>query len=306
MRSIEPRQLALVLGITLLAGTSFVALRPEEAQSFARRALRFSTDHQDFEGPAVPLECRLNLYEFVMNNDERSHKFMCTPFLSGGKEGGQSYYLELDDERTQDYLHRLHNDEDVILSLSEASVDEEDSKIVLSLDSEVSLVDPGTRRFLARRKLTKAKGQARALAIIIRMPGGRNEYDERSLYQLLYQDTVSLKNQYKRCSFGKFVVEPSNLGVITVDVNMYPDNRKIQRAVNAAMAPALEMIRNRGEGTYESLQDYADMILYILPEMDDWVAYATVGGTLIICRNLFHLILTHMFFFLYRFNFSLQ
>jgi hypothetical protein len=285
MRTIEPRQLALVLGITLLAGTSFVALRPEEAQSVARRALRrYSTDHLDYEGPA-PLECRLNLYEFLMNNDERSHKFMCTPFLSGGKEGDQSYYLELDEERTQDYLQRLHNDEDVILSLSEASVDEEDSKIVLSSDSEVSLVDHGTRRFLARRKLNEATGVAHALAIIIRMPGGRNKYDESYLYKLLYQDTVSLKNQYKRCSFGKFVVEPSYLGVITVDVNMYPDNRKIQTAVNAATGPALEAIRNRGEGTYGSLQDYADMILYILPEMDDWVAYAQFGGTLILCRN---------------------
>ena len=92
------------------------------------------------------------------------------------------------------------------------------------------------------------------------------------------QETVSLRNQYSACSSGKLHVEPSSLGAIDVRVNQYSSQSNNKQAVNEATTAALVQVNSQTGQSYTSLLDYADMVLFVTPELGDFLAYASVGG----------------------------
>jgi hypothetical protein len=130
-------------------------------------------------------------------------------------------------------------------------------------------------------------------------------YSKDELYRIVFQERVSIRNQYRACSFGKLRVEPSSLGVVTARVNRNTFQSTNKNAVNDAAAAALAYVNSATGQSYESLTEYADMILYddllrccsllalpagyltmcsdsncsyVTPAMGDFLAYASVGG----------------------------
>jgi hypothetical protein len=103
-------------------------------------------------------------------------------------------------------------------------------------------------------------------------------YGKDELYRIAFQDQVSIRNQYRACSFGKLRVEPSSLGVVNARVNRNTFQSTNKQAVNDASEAALGLVNSATGQSYTSLTEFADLILYVTPQMGDFLAYASVGG----------------------------
>ena len=140
------------------------------------------------------------------------------------------------------------------------------------------------------RKLIASQGQLSVLPILITTSDGKSpDYAPNTLFNLLFVGDGSVKRQFAECSFGKLSIEPTQLQVMSVRVDMTLDDARSSsnRLVNRAASAALQQVRNfvRGSYTVNDLEDFADLIMFITPDMSNWVAYAEVYGSISVYNN---------------------
>jgi len=234
------------------------------------------------------LECRLSLFEKLEEFQEGSYAseelYMCNPLTVDGVEIDQEYVIEIDESLQEEYRAITDQGYEPVVSVTGATIDKVNAQIELSEDSRISIIDSPDRR--RRRKLLSSHGKLTALAVRIVMTDAEPDYSVDELYKLLFQDSVSLKNQYKACSFGKLIIEPaSGEGVIEVKVNFPASISNHQAVVNAASSSALDYLYEHNYGSFSNMKEFADMVLYITPTLGKWLAYASVGGTISVYNN---------------------
>jgi hypothetical protein len=229
------------------------------------------------------LTCRLSLYEFIDSQDHPNQKrsaYMCSPVLveSGGKVGDKEYEVmtAIDDSLQTEHLQALQDGLETYITITRCQVDEGQGMIRITGSSRISI--DSTYHRTRRRKLASKEGTLRALVIRIVMNDKQPMYSKDELYRITYQEPVSLRNQYKACSFGKLRVEPSSLGVVDARINRYATQTTNKQAVNDATAAALDYVNSQTGQSYTSLNEYADLLLYVTPEMGEFLAYGSIGG----------------------------
>lgn len=276
----RPYQVAFALSTALFCATVASAA---EQQSFLRSkatpadvtvnappALRGRRQEETFE-------CRLSLFSHLQSDRSVATKdcYMCSPLING-RVSGEEYEIEIDDKVKSVYAERSKDELEVVLAINGATINETAATITYESASALSVLEPTARNI--RRQMLENEGQYKVLAIRIILNDAQPYFTKENLYKLLFQDRISLRNQYKACSWGKVLIEPSSRGVIEVRVGLSSTTSSHQQVVNAATRAALDYLQSQGVGTFTGLREYADMVLYITPSMGDWLAYASVGG----------------------------
>lgn len=252
----------------------------------ASRQVRQSDNSSSSSNNNDPLECRLSLFEFLYDEGRtKSSKdvYMCSPMVNG-EATDDEYEIEIDDNLRKQYKKVVRDGYEPVLSISGgATVDEANAKINLPEGGSDNNNNDDVRMEMVvdrkrRRKLLETTGKLSALVVRVVLRDEQPDYSKDELYRVMFQDSVSLKSQYQSCSFGKLVIEPSSAGVVEVHLDFPTSISSHQTVVNAANRAVLEHLYDAHYGSYESVRQYADMILYVLPTMGNWLAYGSVGG----------------------------
>ena len=130
------------------------------------------------------------------------------------------------------------------------------------------------------RRLAEAKGTLKLLVVYIRANDASPTASTNTVYETAFQNEVSLKSQFARCSLNQLQLEPTALGVLDVTVNMRVSGTDKTQFVNAAEDLALARIQAAtGDTSITNTRQYADLVMYIVPPgTGNWLAYASVGG----------------------------
>jgi hypothetical protein len=131
------------------------------------------------------------------------------------------------------------------------------------------------------RRLAEATGTLKVLIVYIRAQDASPNFSTDDIYATAFQNEVSLKHQFARCSQNQLNLEPTGLGVLDVYVNMRVDDGTDKTAfVNAAEDLALAAIqKTTGDYSISNTRQYADLVMYVVPPgTGNWLAYASVGG----------------------------
>jgi hypothetical protein len=130
------------------------------------------------------------------------------------------------------------------------------------------------------RRLADAKGTLKVLVVYIRAKDASPTPSTNTVYETAFQNEVSLKSQFARCSLNQLQLEPTALGVLDVTVNMKVSGTDKTQFVNAAEDMALARIQAiTGDTSITNTRQYADLVMYIVPPgTGNWLAYASVGG----------------------------
>ena len=119
------------------------------------------------------------------------------------------------------------------------------------------------------------------------MKDARPDYSADQLYELIFQDPVSIKWQFYKCSAGDLRIEPTNLGVVDVTIDAKVNSVSKNQAVNMATTEVIKAIRaeHSAYANARRLRDYADLTLFVTPDMGKWLAYASLGGSTSVYNN---------------------
>lgn len=261
--------LAFVAALLFGSGLSTPSKQHRQRGTVRGSADRALTDDGD------DITCRLSFFEFRYQNDVRlRNAHTCSPMVNGAF-GDLEYEILIDDATVQAYSHHTQNGYDCIISVTKATIDERNARIILSPESEFTLLDPEQHK--RRRKLAASIGSLRVLVIRITVKDKQCQYSASDLYRYVFSDSVSVKHQYQRCSFNKLIINPTEIGVMEVFVDLYSSSSS-QEVINAASVQALSYLSSRGYGTYSSIRDFADLMIFVTPDLGPWLAYASVGG----------------------------
>lgn len=263
-----------VLLLLLLGSATADADRPRIRGSAAR----------SLETPTTTLTCRLSLFEiaFMETSYHTSHAHTCSPMVNG-EATDLEYKIDVDDTTADAFQQSVQDGVHCIVTVSNATIDEERARVVLSEDSVIQVVDPEEHR--KRRHLAQKTGSINAMVVRIILSDRAPDFSKSQLYQYTFQNDVSLKNQYRRCSANKLTINPTGAGVIEVNVGM-SSSASSHTVINAATTQALRYLSSRGYGSYSSLNAYADLVLFVTPQMgSSWMAYASLGGGTSVFNN---------------------
>lgn len=263
---------AVLLSMNVRVDSSKLSLRRQQQQQ--------QTSSSGHGGYHAELTCRLSLYEFIDSQDHPNQKrpaYMCSPVLSNGKVGDREYEVStVGDNLQTEHRQTMDDGLETFVTITKCVVDEAGARIRLTDGSQINLSSAYHRK--RRRKLAAAEGTLRALVVRIVLNDKQPMYSRDDLYRITFQEAVSLRSQYSACSSGKLRVEPSSLGAIDVRVNQYSSQSNNKQAVNEATTNALAYVNSQTGQSYSSLMDYVDMVLFVTPELGDFLAYASVGG----------------------------
>ena len=96
------------------------------------------------------------------------------------------------------------------------------------------------------------------------------------LYKLLFSDTVSLKQQMNQCSAGKVIFNPTNYGVLDVEVT---DKKSKNMSLNDFIIAIEQAALNYVSSSFTNIRQVADHVIMILPPRSDgFVASAEIGS----------------------------
>jgi hypothetical protein len=222
--------------------------------------------------------CLLSQVEVLLSIEPMTSKqiFQCAPIINGA-EIGAKHDVVLDDAAVQEYLLRSKDRQDVTVSITNAYIDDAEAIVVLAADSTITFLQSPFRK--RKRKLLTAIGSYSMLVVRVELVNAAPTFSASELYDYTFQKDVSMKNQYARCSYGKLQITPAPLGVITIPIYSLGTGNSQQSVVNAAQAAALNYINSVYRTGYTDIHQHTDMIMFVLPPMGNWLAYATVGGS---------------------------
>lgn len=222
------------------------------------------------------LICQINEYEILVAINEQQSSYGCNPTSFQGdtiRISDIHYKIDLPKSIIDEYKTIVASKQDAFLSIPDgeilidvASIDIPDPFAL----SFVSLSEKNTDRHLTAEFWKN--GRLRLLAVrILTNDENKPSFTADELYKVLFADANSLKWQMHRCSAGKLSFEPTDIGVLNIHVDM-PATGDYTALVNLATSEAQRKLG------VSSVQDYADLIMFITPPMDGWVAYGSVGG----------------------------
>ena len=167
------------------------------------------------------------------------------------------------------------------LTVSEAIFDIEALKMYIPKDA---LVEVQTQ---TRRNLADKTGTLKTLVIrIIDSQGVAPDADANQIRNDVFEDGVSLKTQYDKCSYGKLKIEPFNGktstdkqvngGVVDVQVDFDTFDKSI--ADRDVLQQAAFDAANKQLGDLNNSDEYNLVMFCMPPGTGDWLAYAFVNN----------------------------
>jgi len=173
------------------------------------------------------------------------------------------------------------------MTISQAIVDIEEPKLYIPHDAVVEVQTTKTRNL--QRNLIAKTGTFTTL--VIRVIDSNGVEPEPSLAKMendVFQDDVSLKTQYEKCSYGKLQIEPFsgktstgtqiNGGVVDVkvDFELTATNNNRGALQQAAFEAAKVQLGDLDEKVNDD--DIYDLVLFCMPPgTGDWLAYAFIN-----------------------------
>jgi hypothetical protein len=252
------------------------------------------------------LLCHVRQFEILLERNDREDFFVCN-VVHVIEDGtlhidSNQYSIQLSDEFLLEVKRRVVKKELTFVSIHGATINEASASIHIPIRSSPKFVtfpeDTLNRHLQSTRWWdTVSDGTASVLPIKIRTNDGQQPtYSDDDIYNYLFVEASSLKWQFHACSFGKFTVEPTDLGVLTIDIDV-PVGTDYNLLVNKATTAAIQKIYQlkgindpvinsplssiRGDtiiNDSSTLLQFADMVLFITPPMSGWVAFGSVGG----------------------------
>lgn len=145
--------------------------------------------------------------------------------------------------------------------------------VLLQPDAEFTVLeDPHEAR---RLQMLNVVPQVGVLSLIIVRVSVRNSEPPMSLKKLervLFEDNISVRNQYAACSFGKLTFEFKN------GIDLFVDNRIGTFGSGAALLDSAQRVLLKRRPEVTSLEQVADRVLYCLaPGTPGWIANAGLG-----------------------------
>jgi len=235
------------------------------------------------------IEYQSNIMERVTR--ERDEFYACNPVRQ--EDGQVSSLIYAFQENNNLPSHILEEFQKRSLVETEINTEKEDFFVLipngrLTIDSvtipnanKIEILEPpehwsGQRnsqgRLLSTFKTQKSMGNATVLTLRVVAVDSEPMHSSEELYNLSFNDTVSLKRQFQHCSFGKLNLEPTEYGVLHVDVNLTAEGNTQGALLNAAYTRAAELVDR-------DVRELADILIVVLPPgTGNWAAFATVSG----------------------------
>ena len=251
------------------------------------RRRRLSTTDQQHAND--DLFCQVEWVDKMLPADSSTtydgEEFRCQQILNGTPSLSRlklDLPAELADEQKK--LIVANKDQSVFyLKIPGGWVNMDDFRAVVPDPSNLTVVTPteaGVDFLPPQRKRHLAEAGQHQTAIVVRVQdvNGRAPPDDRNeLYRKIFQAQTSLKFQYEKCSGGTTIINPQGVGVVDVRIST-PINyeNQVDRGVAEAERQALAVLNLNG---VRSLEEYAGLVLYVVPDSGNWLAYATIGGS---------------------------
>jgi hypothetical protein len=156
-----------------------------------------------------------------------------------------------------------------------------------------------TRRTTGSRSLMESSPPPTTLSVLVvrvTAEDGEPDFSADQLYQLIFDDAVSLKQQLHQCSFGALDLTPTSYGVLDVSIQMTAFGRSTYTIVSAAEDAGLDLITSSADADSTDsrvtrLRDFANLTMIVLPPgtlyrgLQDWAGYASVNGMTSVYNN---------------------
>jgi hypothetical protein len=207
----------------------------------------------------------------VFGQPKHGEFYVCNPVESDGYISGLMYTVQLSEDILANKKDALASGEDIFVAISGATLAVD--SVVVSDSTYMRVAEPAFN--IRNRRNLKPNTQGILYVVVVRIIANdaEPEFTAEELYQLLFQDDVSMRTQYEKCSFGKLKMFPSSYGVLDVKVNMNAAGSTYSLLMNAAGPIADSMVADR------SVRDVADLIMFVIPPgTGGWAAFATVAG----------------------------
>ena len=227
-----------------------------------------------------PLFCLLSL-NAVMNQDDSHDEFYSCSLLIDNEFAEGTYAIQpLPNVFEQQHKMLLERGEELFLEIWGGQVTEDE--IVLSpTTSQVHILrgPPPQRR---RRRLARnpsSVGSFRAVMIRIITEDAEPSFSKETLYSYLFQEDLSVKNQFERCSANLLTMEPDGTleGVIDVRLATTTDGKTNKALMNLAETHVNNNYKDIMGG--KTIRDHTDALLFVIPPgTGTWAAFATVSG----------------------------
>ena len=200
--------------------------------------------------------------------------YACNPVSDNGYISSESFTLDLPDRILKEYGYRLEEGFSLYVEIPDATLTS-DSVLVHSED-QMRVVEPPSN-LQHRRRLNRPSTIGSLDVIVIRITANDSEpsYSAHDLYNIMFDDGISMRSQFRMCSNGNLDIRPTVHGVMNVKVNLSVSENSHGAFVNAATVAADALLPSGSR----SVRDVADLVLFVVPPgTGSFAAYATVNG----------------------------
>jgi hypothetical protein len=241
----------------------------------------FTAAQGSYQHVALICELVLNDIMFEPNSGdvtERDEFFACHPVEDEtGYVSPLMYILEgLNESLYQECRKRLINNENVFVSVPGGQFTKD--KVIVPDPSSIEIVDheAATRRKRELQSRKKSLGTFKILMLRIIARDSEPTFTAAQLYNLTFQDEISLKGQMGRCSAGKLDIEPTEYGVLDVEIDMDITGISYGEAVNAAYEVAPSLVKEN----VQDVRELVDAVMVVVPpgSTGSWAAFGTLNG----------------------------
>lgn len=234
-----------------------------------------------------PLLCKVSLNHMMYEPNEEGHAthdefYACHPVQPSGAVSGQMFMLDLPDHIGIADRDRVHDGEDVFVSIPGGTLSLEAVRVPNATAVKVVyLPEQAGRRKL--RTSPARQGELTLLPIRIITRDSEPDFSADRLHELLFDDEVSLNKQMRQCSFGKLGFLPTKYGVLEVPVDLDASGNLYNVISNAADIASLDLVTE----DVDNIRDVADLIMFIVPPgtLGGWAAYGNVNGVGTVFNN---------------------
>jgi len=209
----------------------------------------------------------------------RETEYTCNPVTGDGYISELTYGLEIPEvgDLKEAYREFSNLGLDLFITIEGGTLSEDSVIVPEGYHVQPTPMPNNVRNRPQRhRRLSRPDSEGDLTAIVLRIiaQDGEPDISAEKLYELTFESDVSLKEQMKRCSFGKLRIEPTRWGgVVDVHVNSTADGNSRRALVNSAYA------------SFDDVRSMADFIMFVLPPgTGDWGAFAATPGQ----QSVFH------------------
>jgi hypothetical protein len=187
------------------------------------------------------------------------------------------YILEdLPETLHEECRERLRNNENVFVSVPGGQLSKDTVIVPDPLSIEIVDHEAATRRKRELQSGKRSLGTFKVLMLRIIAKDSEPTFTAEQLYNLTFQDEISLKGQMGRCSAGKLDIEPTEYGVMDVEIDMNISGISYGEAVNAAYEAAPSLVKE----DVEDVRELVDAVMIVVPpgSKGSWAAFGALNG----------------------------